>query len=103
MQKNNFYQTVYAITATIPSGKVATYGQIALLAGRPGCARLVGHAMTSAPNELHIPCHRVVNTKGCLAPEAVFGPNRQRHLLEKEGVPFFKSGRIDMKRALWHP
>ena len=55
---SNFYQTVYQVTAQIPAGRVATYGQIAFLAGRPRASRIVGGAMARAPEGL--PCHRVI-------------------------------------------
>ncbi|MDL2275462.1 methylated-DNA--[protein]-cysteine S-methyltransferase [Desulfosarcina sp. OttesenSCG-928-G10] len=100
--KSEFYQRIYAIVAQIPAGMVVTYGQIALLAGRPLAARQVGYAMSAVPADHPFPCHRVVNRLGELAPDHVFGDKRfQRMLLEKEGVTFLPDGRIDLKKHLW--
>jgi methylated-DNA-protein-cysteine methyltransferase-like protein len=93
---------VYAIVAKIPRGKVATYGQIAALLGNPLAARQVGYAMYHAPDDAHLPCHRVVNRKGEMAPDSIFGGKSvQRTLLESEGVVFKDNGCIDMKKSLW--
>lgn len=94
----------YDVVARIPMGSVATYGQVALLAGTPRAARVVGYAMAAAPRERGLPCHRVVNRLGELAPEHVFGSrDYQRMLLESEGVVFLADGRIDISRHLWRP
>ena len=91
----------YDITRRIPAGKVATYGQIARLAGMPRCARIVGYAMAAcqAPS---VPCHRVIDrfggTNRCIA---VYAPGTQRALLEAEGVPFTPDGRVDLTACLW--
>jgi len=97
------FDEVYRIVARIPAGKVATYGQIAALLGHPRGARTVGWAMHDAPPELDLPCHRVVNARGALSPEEVFGPGRQRALLEAEGVTFKRNGCIDLEQHLWDP
>ena len=95
----DFAQQVYAVVAQIPTGKVATYGQIAEMVGDVLAAREVGHIMSC---ELKLPCHRVVNRTGVLAPEYAFGgQDRQRALLEAEGVTFLADGRIDMVLHLW--
>lgn len=101
----NFYSQVYEIVAKIPKGKVTTYGQIALTLGKgPGGARLVGWAMRSAPRDLKLPCHRVVNKLGELAPDYAFGSkDMQRELLTSEGISFLENGRIDMKKHFWPP
>ncbi|NJD03545.1 MAG: MGMT family protein [Ruminiclostridium sp.] len=92
---------VYKITAAIPKGKVATYGQIAAILGIPTAARAVGTALRNTPAGLDIPCHRVVNKAGAMAPgEAFGGAGNQRRLLEEEGVVFKPGGTIDMKRHL---
>lgn len=99
--KVNFSKIVYLV-ASIPLGKVATYGQIALWAGSPRSARVVVWAMRAAPDDLHLPCHRVVNKSGQLAPKYVFGgKDQQRCLLESEGIPFTSDQRIDLKKCLW--
>ena len=68
MDKDTFQQEVYNVVAAIPPGRVVTYGQIAYLVGRPQCSRMVGHAMHDVPDGMCLPCHRVVNSQGRLAP-----------------------------------
>lgn len=98
----NYFQRVYEIVARIPPGNVATYGQIAALLGEPKGARTVGWAMQNAPSHLNLPCHRVVNKSGTLAPDYAFGgAENQRTMLEKEGITFQSNGRINMERHLW--
>ena len=88
-------------SAQIPAGRVATYGQIAFLAGRPRASRIVGGAMARAPEGL--PCHRVIYGDGRLSPPDVFGgPGIQRMLLEAEGVLFLPDGRVDLCRCRWN-
>ncbi len=100
----DFFQRVYRIVAQIPEGKVATYGQIAAMLGNPRGARTVGWAMQAAPSYLNLPCHRVVNKSGMLAPGYAFGGSEnQRVWLEAEGIGFLCDGRIDMKQHLWAP
>lgn len=104
-QTASFYQRVYREVARIPRGKVATYGQIALLAGGPRAARVVGYALhvNPSPGEV-VPCHRVVNRFGGLAPAFAFGgEERQRALLEAEGVRFTKKGLVDLAACQWDP
>ncbi|MHC6181517.1 MGMT family protein [Clostridium sp. JNZ X4-2] len=98
----NFFSRVYAVVSKIPQGKVTTYGQIALMLGEPRSARIVGWAMTKAPKNLHLPCHRVVNKSGKLSPDYVFGSSDvQRCLLDSEGIIFKSDGSIDMGKYLW--
>ncbi|MFL0269578.1 MGMT family protein [Candidatus Clostridium radicumherbarum] len=100
----DFFQRVYLIVSKIPEGKVATYGQIAKLLGEPRSARIVGWAMKAAPNGLQLPCHRVVNRLGEMAPEYAFGSKLlQRDILKAEGITFKKDGSIDLKKHLWNP
>ncbi|HEX3046634.1 MAG TPA: MGMT family protein [Bacillota bacterium] len=99
---NNFFQRVYEIVARIPPGKVATYGQIAALLGNPRGARTVGWAMQGAPAGLNLPCHRVVNQSGAMAPDYAFGgAEAQRALLLSEGVTFKSNGCINMDHHRW--
>ncbi|RBQ00139.1 MGMT family protein [Bifidobacterium xylocopae] len=85
----SFFEQVYEVVKRIPYGAVATYGQVAALAGRPRSARYVGYALHSNPAPGVVPCHRVVFRDGSLAPGFAFGgPERQRALLESEGVVF---------------
>jgi len=101
---DSFNARVYRAVAKIPEGKVATYGLIAGLAGSPRASRQVGWAMHGSPRGLRLPCHRVVNRTGALAPEGVFGGRDvQRAMLEAEGVTFLGDGRIDMRKHLWEP
>lgn len=101
MQKDNFYSEVYRLTARIPAGKVATYGQLAAMLGQPYAARRVGEALRNTPEYLDIPTHRVVNRAGRLAPDWAFGAGRQRRLLEAEGVIFLANEHVDLKSCLW--
>ena len=95
-----FFQQVYHIVRQIPPGRVSTYGAIALMLGRPQSARYVGFALRSAPEGL--PCHRVVNKAGELAPPDVFGAQAlQRQLLSAEGISFLSDGRIHMQAHFW--
>jgi methylated-DNA-protein-cysteine methyltransferase-like protein len=92
------YQEIYKIAAEIPKGKVMTYGDIALLIGNPRWARLVGQAMFYAPSD--IPCHRVINCKGEMSPDHVFGgQDIQRGILIDEGVVFKSNGCVDFKKS----
>lgn len=96
-----FFQRVYALVATIPPGKVATYGQIARRLGGFYSGRTVGFAMRAAPGERNLPCHRVVNMKGEMAPGHVFGgAPQQRKLLRSEGVSFRRDGTINLEKSL---
>jgi O-6-methylguanine DNA methyltransferase len=98
------FDRVWAIAARIPRGKVTTYGAIARALGSPGAARTVGWAMRATPAGSGVACHRVVNARGELSPQDVFGgPDVQRSLLESEGITFDGQGRVDMKRHLWIP
>ncbi len=95
---NAFHSRVYDIVAAIPAGRVLTYGQIALMLGEPNRARHVGRALSIAPANRELPCHRVVNAKGELSAPEVFGAGVQHAKLADEGIPFREDGRIDMKR-----
>lgn len=100
--KDRFYDDIYQIVAQIPPGCVATYGQLAAMCGKPRGARAVGWAMQNAPAAMNLPCHRVVNRSGALAPDFVFGGvERQRMMLESEGILFHANGTIVMEKHLW--
>jgi methylated-DNA-protein-cysteine methyltransferase-like protein len=101
MKHSEFFAKVYEIAARNPSGKVMTYGQIAAWLDAPNCARRVGQAMYHAPAYLDIPAHRVVNSRGELAPASVFGGEGiQKRMLESEGVVFKQNGCIDLKKCI---
>lgn len=99
-----FYRRVYDQVRLVPAGSVCTYGTIAGLAGYPRASREVGLAMSRVQREWNLPCHRIVNAKGTLAPTYAFGgKENQRRLLEEEGVTFLDDGTINMKRHQWPP
>jgi methylated-DNA-protein-cysteine methyltransferase related protein len=95
----SLYLDIYAVVARIPRGRVATYGQVARLAGIPGKARLVGYAL-SVLKDKTIPWHRVINAKGEVSPRAggIPADELQRLRLESEGVEFDAHGRISLAR-----
>lgn len=94
------YARIYAAVRQIPSGKVASYGQIAELVG--GCsARVVGYAMAATPQGAEVPWQRVINSMGKISPRGDFGSLIQRQLLEEEGVEFDPDGRIDFEVYGW--
>ncbi|MBE6913214.1 MAG: methylated-DNA--[protein]-cysteine S-methyltransferase [Ruminococcaceae bacterium] len=93
------FEKIYEVVRNIPKGKVATYGQVAFLAGNPRWARVVGYALHVNPDTSTIPCHRVVNREGKVAPAFAFGgAGVQRGLLEAEGVVFESDGTIDLEK-----
>lgn len=96
------YTRIYAVVRRIPRGRVATYGQVAALAGREGHARQVGYAMHALPNGTTVPWHRVINARGEISHRSQFGGEiRQRLLLEAEGVEFDWRGRVRLSRYQW--
>jgi methylated-DNA-protein-cysteine methyltransferase-like protein len=98
----NSFEHVYSIVRKIPRGKVATYGQIARIAGNPRWSRVVGYALHVNPDPDTIPCHRVLNRLGEVSPAFVFGGlDVQRSLLEAEGVAFEADGRVDLATYQW--
>jgi methylated-DNA-protein-cysteine methyltransferase-like protein len=104
-----FRARVHQWVARIPPGRVATYGQISLLAGHPRRARLVGHALHGSTGD-PLPWHRVINAQGRISARAGEsrprgdGPieRRQQRLLEAEGVRF-RGGKVDLERYRWRP
>lgn len=98
---DSFPKRIYLLVSQIPEGCVATYGQLAAMAGSPRASRIVGAAMYRAPAGL--PCHRVLYGDGRLCCDQAFGGKEiQRQMLEKEGVRFLPDGRVDLKRHLWN-
>lgn len=104
----SFSSSVYEVVRAIPFGKVATYGQVARMIGRPRSARYVGYALHSNPEpwdaatQTGIPCHRVVFRDGSLTAGFAFGgPDEQRRRLEAEDVVFTADGRVDLDASGW--
>jgi len=109
MIKKSTYSVIYEIVTAVPKGKVATYGQIARLAGLPGHARLVGYALHNLPDNSKVPWHRVVNSKGriSLGPDSLAG-SLQRALLHSEGIALDKDqavalGKFQWRKVKWIP
>lgn len=97
----SFKETVYKLTRQIPKGKVATYGQLAYLAGSPKAARAVGMCMQSNPDAPHTPCHRVVASDGGLhGYSAGDGIPTKKKMLLAEGV-VFKGEKVDLHASQW--
>jgi methylated-DNA-protein-cysteine methyltransferase related protein len=93
---------IYAAVMAIPSGRVATYGQVAAAAGLPGRARLVGRALRELPPDSAVPWHRVVGAGGRISPRGDGESEReQRLLLADEGVTFAPNGRIRLAQHAW--
>ena len=89
---------IYEAVKKIPKGHVATYGQIAEMAGNPRMSRAVGNALHKNPDPLHIPCFRVVNSKGELAGAFAFGGGKaQAELLREDGVEVV-NGKVDLEK-----
>ena len=96
-----YQQAVYAIVRQIPSGLVASYGQIARIAGGGVSARMVGYALAALPQGNDVPWQRVINSQGKISLPG-FGRLMQEKLLREEGVEFSPEGRIDMQRFGWN-
>ena len=96
------YDAIYSVVASIPRGQVATYGQVADMAGLPGHARQVGYALRVIPDDRAVPWHRVVNARGEISPRGTGENEReQRWLLETEGIVFGKDNRLVLSRYQW--
>ena len=98
-QSSTVFDKIYEVVRRIPKGRVATYGQIALAAGNPRWARVVGYALHVNPDPESIPCYRVVNREGRVSPAFVFGgENIQVELLKNDGVTFIDDTHVDMEK-----
>ena len=101
--RHESYERIYAVVQRIPRGRVATYGQVAALAGLGGHARQVGYALHRAPDGHALPWHRVINAAGRVSQRAEPGSDLlQRDLLEREGLEF-EEDRVDLERYRWRP
>ena len=102
MTATGTYERIFDVVRRIPRGRVATYGQVAALAGLAGHARQVGYALSALPEESGVPWHRVVNAQGRVSPRAEPGAeSEQRRLLEGEGVVFNDDDRFELARYRW--
>ena len=103
MKSEGFKTKIYTLCRKIPKGKVATYGQLAALAGSPGASRAVGMCMKTNPDAPHTPCHRVVAVNGKLTGySGGNGISTKKEMLMKEGVSF-KGDSVDLSVSLWNP
>ena len=98
---SSFSGGIKSIIKKIPNGKVATYGQIAAMAGNPQAARQVVRILHSSSKKDRLPWHRVINSKGTISLEPGFGYEEQKTLLIREGIEFDKRDAIDLGRSLW--
>jgi methylated-DNA-protein-cysteine methyltransferase related protein len=101
----NRHESIYAVVRRIPRGRVATYGQVAALAGLPGRARFVGYALAALPEGSGVAWQRVVNAQGRISPRGD-GPEwalLQRAMLRREGVRFGRTGAIALAVFRWRP
>ena len=96
------YELIWSVVKRVPRGRVATYGQIAELAGLEGHARQVGYALHNLPQRSDVPWHRVINARGEISPRSGGDSHElQRLLLTAEGVRFDARGRVDLKKFRW--
>jgi len=95
------YQRIYAAVRRVPRGRVATYGQIAKVAGLPGHARQVGYALHALKSSTSVPWQRIINAKGLISLKPLTGGVSQRLLLEAEGVTFDTGGRVSLRKFGW--
>ncbi len=99
----NTFDKIYECVKKIPYGKVATYGQVAAMAGNPHWSQVVGYALHVNPDPEHIKCHRVVNRFGEVSSAFAFGgANVQIELLRGEGVEVSDDGKVNLKEYLWN-
>lgn len=99
----SFARRVLEIVRRIPRGKVLTYGQVAVLAGVPRASRIVGGVLYQLGPDSRLPWHRVINREGGISTYRVGSGDRQRELLENEGVDFSRRGRLELKKYQWLP
>lgn len=96
------YQRIYTVVRRIPPGRIATYGQVAAIAGLSGQARQVGYALHNLSADTAVPWHRVINAKGQVSRRSTPGWETEQQLrLEDEGVAFDSHGRADLKNLRW--
>ncbi len=98
-----FHQCVVDIIRKIPRGKIASYGQVAALAGSPRSARQVVRVLHACSEKLELPWYRVINKQGKISLPRNGGYELQKSLLKKEGVKFTRDDVVDLKKFGWHP
>lgn len=103
--RSSSYPSIYDVVRRIPPGRVLTYGEVAVLAGLPGHARLVGYALHALPAHTTVPWQRVINARGGISMGRAYpgGELVQRMRLEAEGVEFDANGRVSLERFRWRP
>lgn len=103
--QSQLYTQIYDLVRQIPPGKVATYGQIADLLGKPRHARQIGYALYRVAPDSDIPWQRVVNAQGMIShsPQRQGSDDLQRILLEQEGITFNSQDKLDLRRYRWQP
>ncbi len=102
MSDKTVFERIYEQVKRIPRGRVATYGQIALYAGNPRWARVVGYALHSNPDPDSIPCYRVVNREGRVSKAFAFGgENMQIIMLRGDGIEVSDDGIVNLDKYLW--
>ena len=100
----NTFDKIYDVVKQIPRGTVASYGQVALLAGNPKWSRIVGYALHVNPDPQNIPCYRVVTKDGRVSSAFAFGgENEQIFLLKADGIKFKDETHVDMEQFQWRP
>ncbi|MEP0828596.1 MAG: MGMT family protein [bacterium] len=100
---DEFSRVMVGVIKKIPRGRVASYGQIAALAGNPRAARQVVRTLHSLSGKEKLPWHRVINSKGTISLPPGAGYELQKALLMKEGVRFDERDRVDLARFQWNP
>lgn len=102
-QRPPLYDVIYAAVKLIPRGKVATYGQIAAIIGKPRAPRAVGRALRELPEVLatRVPWQRVINSAGRCSERGGFYADRQRDRLEAEGITIDRNGKVDLRKVAW--
>lgn len=95
------YSKIYAVVRRIPRGRIATYGQVAAIAGLKGHARQVGYALAALTASTAVPWQRVINAQGRISLRPTTGGFSQRMLLEREGVVFDAGGRVSLRKFRW--
>ena len=103
MKRSDLTVQIIDIIRSIPHGRVATYGQVAMMAGHPRHARQVAWILHSLSEQEELPWHRVINSRGTISLQPGHGFERQKSLLESEGIPFTEENGIDLGRFLWDP